>query len=751
MKKFLNVSVCFIISFCSFAQQWEWAKKLTGDKNKLFVDITYSKSTNKLYTTGNFGDTLIFSGDTVINPLSPTPVNFISSAFINSISTQGLVNWTKILYGKNVKAASITFYNNKIYATGNYVDTLFVDNDTLFSPYGSGTAINASIYLICLDTSGNIIFVKDYGYSTKGYYPEALAVSDSGVFISGKFDEIIYFNNDTVSAPSPPSLFFTKTDLNGNRLWTKAGYRYYSSKRYSRFSQILIDRYFNVYLTGHYTGSFIYGSTGISGSNAFILKSDVQGNLLSLSNIYTGDSLEIFDAQIIGDTLFYSGTALSNIIIGNDTINTPLGTRRAFLTQTDTGFNAFKNIIAKEYNTRGSSLTFDKSDNLYWTIQFDTALTILNNSINGYDFINHAIAKITNFNTLRYEHIISGNDYKVSSSATDDIGNFYIAGFYNDIQYYDSSLIITNGINDGFLSKISCKPSPPIIFSNDTTICWNEQKNIWVNSNDYLIPLWQNGSNDTLITINQGGLYSCQLIDENGCASDSSEINILAFPRTQININQLCDSLFVNYPTNGEWWHNGIYLENSNQLTASNNGWYIYQNTDTNNCFIIDSIYLNKQPVYLELHSACDSLVSIGTNTTVVWYQNFNAVDTAYYYIVSESGDYYFTYTDSIGCQWSSDTIPVSVGRFSQIIDVRPNPVKDNLWIDGLYKGNVRIYDITGVLRKEWTFNFDKNKIQRCQSSNQQIPVDISSLPVGVYIIQIETDGLIWTNKIIKQ
>jgi hypothetical protein len=747
-KRFLIGLFC-LLTLNGLAQNWDWAKELTGDKSNYFVDISTFGQT--IYAIGNFGDSIQFANATFINPISPTTDKFVSSVFINAIQPSGNVIWNKILYGNNVKASSIFRFKNRIYASGNYIDTLFVDNDTLISPYIS-IGMNESIYLICMDTLGNTIYVKDYGYS-KGYYPDALMVNDSGIYMSGVFNEYIFYANDTIAPTAFPDLFFSKMDLNGNRLWTNYG-NYYINKRYKRKSYLLYDSNYNVYLTGHYKGFFTYNSSTVNGSNVFVLKTNPSGNFISLNNFCTGDSIEIFDAVRINDTLYFSGSSLSDIVLGQDTILTPFGTQRAFLTKTDTGFSAYTNILVSEQNTKGNCLSLDPSNNIYWSVQFDTALTILGQNITNTflpNFNNHAISKITNFNQLRYEHLISGKEYFPYAADVDKMGNYYIAGFNNNIQHYDTNLFSLNGNLDGFLAKIACTPNAPQIFSNDTTICWNEQKEIWINNAPYLTPLWQNNSTDTLISINQPGTYYCQIYDENGCKSDTSTISVIGFPRTSIAIDQICDSLFVNYPSNGEWWFNDTLIGISNNLIANENGWYSYQNIDTNGCATIDSIFLNKQPYLLELEQTCDSLSSLGANGQVIWYQNNIIVDTAYFYIVSQSGDYFYTYTDSIGCQWSSDTITLDVSRFSEILEVFPNPVQSNLYVKGLYQGTVKIFDMTGRLENTWTFDSEEKNSSRCKSSNHQIPIDLSSLAKGLHFIQIESKGFIWSDKIIKQ
>ncbi len=77
------------------------------------------------------------------------------------------------------------------------------------------------------------------------------------------------------------------------------------------------------------------------------------------------------------------------------------------------------------------------------------------------------------------------------------------------------------------------------------------------------------------------------------------------------------------------------------------------------------------------------------------------------------------------------------------LVSVYPNPVKGNLNIailDDFKHASVTIYSIIGSRLQYREFNYTEN-----------INMNISSLPVGIYFIKIEYDNHLYSTKIIKE
>lgn len=158
--------------------------------------------------------------------------------------------------------------------------------------YGTGVAVDAggyvyvtgytyslgptpgipSVFLLKYDPSGNLLFQKTWG-GTKNDFATGIAVDlDGNVYVVG------YTKSYSIT-PGVPSAFLLKFDQSGDLLFMKV----WGGNRGDFAYGVAVDSAENVYVTG-YTYSF---GPNTQGTNFFILKYDVLGNLL-FEKLYGG-------------------------------------------------------------------------------------------------------------------------------------------------------------------------------------------------------------------------------------------------------------------------------------------------------------------------------------------------------------------------------------------------------------------------------------------------------------------------------
>jgi hypothetical protein len=158
--------------------------------------------------------------------------------------------------------------------------------------YGTGVAVDAggyvyvtgytyslgptpgipSVFLLKYDPSGNLLFQKTWG-GTKNDFATGIAVDlDGNVYVVG------YTKSYSIT-PGVPSAFLLKFDQSGNLLFMKV----WGGNRGDFAYGVAVDTAENVYVTG-YTYSF---GPNTQGTNFFILKYDISGNLL-FQKLYGG-------------------------------------------------------------------------------------------------------------------------------------------------------------------------------------------------------------------------------------------------------------------------------------------------------------------------------------------------------------------------------------------------------------------------------------------------------------------------------
>ncbi len=135
-------------------------------------------------------------------------------------------------------------------------------------------------------------------------------------------------------------------------------------------------------------------------------------------------------------------------------------------------------------------------------------------------------------------------------------------------------------------------PLVPVISANNTSICSGSSATISVTNGSFSSYSW-NGTtgNSSSVTVNQTGTYSVNTIDNNGCSATSNivtiTVNTAITPTITQNGNILTSSAAVSY----QWYLNGnpINGATSQSYTATQNGSYTVEITDSNGCTAMSS------------------------------------------------------------------------------------------------------------------------------------------------------------------
>lgn len=767
MKRLMIFFLICLINYVK-SQDWQWLTRwqALNTINQVLAG-TNAISVYKdsiLIVSGNFRDTLIYENDTLINPNNISGIK-ISSGYIYRInSSNAHLIWKKYIYGENLSIKKSVVFNDTIYILGDFFNKMVHGNDTLKTP--TGPIRFNGIFIIKMSLNGNFINGKliAYGYNCSA---EDILVDNNEIFISGNFYESLFIPGyDTITNNyATSSLYILKLDNSLNTQWHRWGNFYYSDQNKNIKSNLsLINN--KLFLSGHFSDSLKFDTSGIqiysNGINGFISSFDIQTGLpiwaLKMGDVNTRGTY-YYDLQANNKFLYLTGyvtqPSFFNVPIYPDSLT------RAFLMQVDTTGNIHKIWYPiKGKNSQGLSIGFDKSGNKYFTIAFDDTLIFLKDTFyfqrqNNVKYL--AIFKITDDSIVRYIHTLQGGISYYADVSIDSYGNYYCGGRYikNDV-YADTSNFVqlARGNNFiGFAGKISCRASSPKIIFSDTSICYNEVSVLSSDSIPFYQALWSNEANQYTTSVN-GGNYWLMVSDENGCVSDTSFIHITQFPRTHIKIYQQCDSLFIKdtlfvY----QWLYQNNTISTNPYLNNVQNGWYIFTSEDINGCLIRDSILINIQNPSLSIQKLCDSLK---TNVSSVWYLNAQPIDTSQSIYISQSGDYYVSYTDSVGCIWHSDTVSIEIDG-KRTFQIYPNPVEQNLIIEtneDMIAERYSIFDVMGHLL------ITSNNIQPSGEYHKEcnvlhkwnISIPSHSLKPGVYIMQLHFNNQqIITQKIIKQ
>ena len=148
--------------------------------------------------------------------------------------------------------------------------------------FGNTTLSNAGsldIFIVKYDASGAVLWAKSAG--GKGFDGGYGIAADSigNCYVTGSFEDTISFGNVTLTAAGGADIFVAKYDAAGNLLWAKSA----GGAMIDGGSSIAVDRMGNSYVTGYYSGNFMFGSAGLTNSgyeDLFIAKYDPSGAVL---------------------------------------------------------------------------------------------------------------------------------------------------------------------------------------------------------------------------------------------------------------------------------------------------------------------------------------------------------------------------------------------------------------------------------------------------------------------------------------
>lgn len=227
-----------------------------------------------------------------------------------------------------------------------------------------------------------------------------------------------------------------------------------------------------------------------------------------------------------------------------------------------------------------------------------------------------------------------------------------------------------NTIQDSI--KLVVMDGPDIDLGNDTLICIDGNYTLHAGPG-FPQYVWQDGSGDSTLTINQAGLYWVTVTDNFGCSTTDS-ISISLFPPIIFDIGSdttLCEgqqmvihagNSFILY----EWQDNS----SDSVYTVTETGLYWVTVTNSNGCTATDSIFVDFLP-QPEIFLGNDTTVCAGDEfildagggfISYLWQDN----DTSQFYYVTQTGTY--TVTVSNGCGEATDAI---------FVEVQPSPQPD--------------------------------------------------------------------------
>lgn len=224
-----------------------WKEKIVASSSIMLEDLKIDDSGN-IFITGKFSGDVNFQSSNSTHTLTGQNDFFVAKYNIN-----GTCQWVKKLSGTgDIVGKSIDFTEDKVIVGGNFRESLTYDI------LGNNNTVNSSnnswdIFLAEFDNAtGNISWVKKYGYKFEDNLFGLSIDRDDNIYIAGNFRDTTYLNQTTNQAmhisQGAADGFMAKYNSTGELIWSKQ----MSSSSYVRSKHVKIDNYNNAILVGEF-------------------------------------------------------------------------------------------------------------------------------------------------------------------------------------------------------------------------------------------------------------------------------------------------------------------------------------------------------------------------------------------------------------------------------------------------------------------------------------------------------------------
>lgn len=435
---------------------WVWAKN-AGSVSNDYSNASCTDLQGNIYITGTFqGSTINFGNYTLQNSGTGN-----LDIFIVKYDANGNVIWAVSSGGTNDDYAYGICSDNSgnIYVTGYFQSHELNFNTITIQNVDS----SRDIFIAKFDTGGNVLWAKSAG--NEDCFGSSFGIcsdKNGNVFITGTFGyaKDIIFENDTLESIGSYDIFIAKYDEAGNYIWAKN----MGGTQTDQGNSICADSIGNIYITGFYCNSAIFGNISVSVSGycgIYIAKLDTYGTVLwaksppflTYSN-YEGSH----GIATSGNSVYITGYFQHPVIFGGDTLGNA-GNKSIFLAKYDTAGNPlWGRCPGGTGSDYGQGICTDENGNIYITGYFGSSylnfggIPLLNSNV-GYNDI-FIVGYDSNGNTL-WAKSLGGTDYDYGMSLCVSGNNIYATGYFGSYDLnFGIHTITSSGSYDVYLAKL---------------------------------------------------------------------------------------------------------------------------------------------------------------------------------------------------------------------------------------------------------------------------------------------------------
>lgn len=484
----LRLFAFLLFSLTSFAQNYEWAKTMGGNKYDYGKTIINDQNGNS-YIVGSYEDTVDLdpnAGTLLFNTSS-----VYGNMFVQKLDPNGNLLWVRS-FGDTTGSGYVggggiaIDQASNIYISGGLNGTVDFDPGSGNHLYSSDNSQDAMV--LKLDENGETKWVRLFSGPFSSV-AEAISYDNNGnIYTTGKFEDSIDFDpssNDYFAYAISRDVFIHKLDTAGNFIWART----LESPNGGNYGHAISnDSQGNVIITGEFPGTIdfdpsagVFNITATGSDDTFIHKMDQNGNFLWVKTFQAnsnsgviGQSLSVDNA----DNIFVSGLYVGSVDF-------------------DPGINT--NSFTSMGNEDMFISKLDPSGNYLWL-----------KSIGG-----------------------SGTDM-IGSSKIDNLGAIYVSGIFQNTVDFDpgpNTNSITSGQTDLFILKLNTSGLYEWVY-NSTTTLFTSPRALSLDNGGYI---YASGGFEGSVNLNPNGSAA------NFTSNGESDILILKLSQPTSNLTPIDD------------------------------------------------------------------------------------------------------------------------------------------------------------------------------------------------------------------
>lgn len=780
-----NIFICKLDSSGNFV----WTKKAGGEGEDAGRSIA-ADSLGNIYVTGFFSQKAMF--DTIAMPAIPSSY----AMFVCKLNGFGDYVWVRLAYGESSGIALAMDKVGNTYVTGEFSKTTVIGNRTLVSQSG------IDVFITKLDANGNFIWTKEAG-GVGNNAGTGIAIDSSGnCFVTGFYNGTANFGSFSLVPSGRNDIFIAKMDANGSFVWVKSA----GGTDDDSGQALAVDARGNAYITGYFVQQAKFGKhtvTGV-GNEMFVCKVDNDGHFIWCKSMGGSANDFGFAIALLGNEMaaltgvFHTNTKMDNIVLNGagvfdafvmtlsfGILNAEKLSDTTIVCGSDFQLNPkaahFSKVLWSPANGISDSSrlnpVFSPKQSAYYQLMLTNVCgdTIL-------DSFSATILQPTVFNLSQDTTISCGDSIQLQAELLQPLNPVsfqwqpqYGLNNLNAAQVmakpgvstrYSVSAQLSNGCIDKKSVTIQVNnPMPPYfsLRSNTGAFYLCNAALTLVGPLGYQSYWWSDNSDNRNLLVEKTGWFTLIASDTNGCAAiDSVEVFEFDHKIKTPQGNVLCNSLGSNGLSliaadsmDSYLWSSG---EQTQQTQVKTPGIYSVLSFGKG-CISRDSVRIEASKIPkvdfsywhlgFEMH-----LLAIGADIQeAVWYfgDGDSAIGLAVTHEYQKSGLYDITISATDSCGMTGKlTKKISVnGQSSSVnhrdedfqISIFPNPN------DGLFtlktnssdKTEIRIFDVHGKL------------VLSTQTNQNQINLDLRSLPKGLYIIKAQSVSATLTEHVVLQ